>query len=277
MRVQLKRAMNPSPDILLDGVVSLAKQAGYAILEVYGRSDHGVTQKADHSPLTEADLASHALISAGLRQLTPDIPVLSEESAEIPADERRAWSRFWLVDPLDGTKEFISRNGEFTVNIALIDGHHPALGVVHVPALGVCYFATPERGAWRQRASDAPEAIRVTRPAAQPLRVVGSRSHPGPDLAALTRKLGSHTLVAVGSALKFCLVAEGSADFYPRLGPTWWWDTAAAQCVAECAGAGVVDTSGRRLAYNQGDNLRNPHFLVYGDTDRDWLAVLPRV
>lgn len=262
-------------DALLNEVVILAKQAGNAILEVYGRADFGVRHKADHSPLTEADLAAHELISHGLQQLTPDIPVLSEESAASAVAARSRWSRFWLVDPLDGTKEFINRNGEFTVNIGLIDGHYPVLGVVHVPAQGVCYFANPRLGAFRQQASEPPIPINAARNAMTPLRVVSSRSHPGPELATIVRNLGEHRLVPMGSAVKCCLVAEGSADFYPRLSPTWWWDTAAAQCVAESAGAHVVDTQGQRLSYNRSDELRNPSFVVYADTDKDWLAALP--
>ncbi|MDX1605481.1 MAG: 3'(2'),5'-bisphosphate nucleotidase CysQ [Candidatus Competibacterales bacterium] len=261
---------------LLSEVIELAWQAGQQILTVYGRNHFEVTAKADDSPLTAADLASQAVIVAGLGRLTPDIPVLAEESADQVTDaQRRGWNLFWLVDPLDGTKEFVNRNGEFTVNIALVEGHYPVLGVVHVPARGICYHAATGHGAFRQRTGEPAEPLQPTRPAAAPVRVVGSRSHPGPDLAGFVERLGPHRFVPVGSALKFCLVAEGSADVYPRLGPTWWWDTAAAQCVAECAGARVVQTDGRRLGYNRGDDLRNPHFLVYADDGRDWLNCLP--
>lgn len=267
-----------APDLpaLMHPVIDLAWQAGERILAIYSQSRIQVTEKADQSPLTAADLASQAIILDGLRRLTPDIPVLAEESAdEVPIDERRGWRRFWLVDPLDGTKEFINRNGEFTVNIALVEDHYPVLGVVHVPARATCYHAAHGLGAFRQQAGQPAQPLTPTLPAAQPVRVVGSRSHPGPQLAGFVERLGEHRFVPVGSALKFCLVAEGSADVYPRLGPTWWWDTAAAQCVAETAGATVVRTDGERLGYNRDDDLRNPHFLVYADAGCDWLACLP--
>ena len=274
----MDRSPLPAPELaaLLQPVIDLAWQAGERILAIYGQSRIRITEKADQSPLTAADLASQEVILAGLRRLTPDIPMLAEESAdETPIDERRNWRRFWLVDPLDGTREFINRNGEFTVNIALVENHYPILGVVHVPARATCYFAVRGQDAFRQQAGHPAQELSPTLPAAQPVRVVGSRSHPGPQLAGFVERLGEHRFVPVGSALKFCLVAEGSADVYPRLGPTWWWDTAAAQCVAEAAGVAVVRTDGTRLGYNQGDDLRNPHFLVYADRNRDWLACLP--
>ena len=237
--------------------------------------EFSVSDKADQSPLTAADLASHQTLCEGLRQLTPDIPVLSEESAQIAFSERARWPRYWLVDPLDGTKEFIKRNGEFTVNIALIEAHRAVLGLVLIPAQNRCYYASLSTGAYRQDGDGAPQKLSVTRPAAHPLRVVGSRSHAGQALSDYVARLGEHIFVPVGSALKFCLVAEGSADIYPRLGPTSEWDTAAAQCVVEAAGGQVITLDGEPLRYNQKNSLLNPHFLVYGDADRDWLSYLP--
>jgi 3'(2'), 5'-bisphosphate nucleotidase len=257
----------------LTTVCALAATAGDRIMDIYGTA-LGVTEKEDRSPLTAADLASHQAIVAGLKQLTPAIPVLSEESAALPFAERSRWSRFWLIDPLDGTKEFIKRNGEFTVNIALIEGQEPVLGVVQVPVTGLCYFAAQGQGAYRQRPGQSPELIQVCPVPDGPVRVVGSRSHSGPEVAAFLARLGEHRLVSIGSALKCCLVAEGSADVYPRLGLTSEWDTGAAQCVVEEAGGQVVAVTGERLHYNK-ESLLNPYFLVFGDSGRDWLGYLP--
>lgn len=262
---------NPLP--LLPDVVAIAREAGDAILEVYGR-DFSVENKEDQSPLTEADLAAHRIIVDRLQALTPDIPVLSEESASIPWEERRKWPRFWLVDPLDGTKEFVKRNGEFTVNIALIEGHHPTMGVVHVPVTGVTYFGETNTGAYRQEGDESPSAIRVSASLKGTPRVVGSRSHAGEDLRRFLDNLGHHELVSMGSSLKLCLVAEGKADIYPRLGPTSEWDTAAAQAVVESAGGRVTDTDMQRLTCNAEESLLNPYFLVFGDVSEDWSRYL---
>jgi 3'(2'), 5'-bisphosphate nucleotidase len=257
---------------LLPDILTLARRAGDAILAVYAQHFE-VTTKDDRSPLTLADLRSHEIIVAGLRTLTPDIPVLSEESSAIPYDERSRWRRFWLVDPLDGTKEFILRNGEFTVNIALIEGRAPVLGVVHVPVQGVSYTGVRGEGAHRWRERDK-QPIHVRAPAATPLRIVGSRSHRGDSLDRVLPKLEPYELVAVGSSLKFCMVAEGAADFYPRFGPTSEWDTAAAQAVVEAAGGAVVKLDGEPLDYNTKAELLNPHFMVYGDRSRAWWRTL---
>ena len=258
---------------LLPEIVSLARRAGDAILGVYGQQFQ-VTSKADQSPLTLADTKSHDIIVAGLRALTPDVPVLSEEASNIPYSERRQWQRYWLVDPLDGTKEFVSRNGEFTVNIALIDGHDAVLGVVHVPVTDTTYTGALAVGATRQTGRAAAAPIHTTKTAPIPLRIVGSRSHRDAVLDRYLPQLEPYQLVAVGSSIKFCLVAEGSADFYPRFGPTSEWDTAAAQAVVEAAGGSVIQTDGQRLRYNTKAEVLNPHFLVSGDPTRDWLSEL---
>lgn len=258
---------------LLTNVVRLAQQAGDAILSVYSEQFE-VTHKTDQSPLTVADLRSHEIISKGLRALTPDLPVLSEEASDIPFEQRRQWTRYWLVDPLDGTKEFVSRNGEFTVNIALIEDHAPVLGVVHVPVTSTTYTGATGIGAFKHVDAHKPAPLHVASPASTPLRIVGSRSHRGDSLDRYLPKLAPYELVAVGSSLKFCLIAEGSADFYPRFGPTSEWDTAAAQAVVEAAGGAVIKTNGERLRYNTKAELLNPHFLVYGDRGRDWLRIL---
>jgi 3'(2'), 5'-bisphosphate nucleotidase len=249
--------------------VRIAREAGDAILKVYAEPIEVVT-KDDNSPLTRADLASHRIIVDRLRALTPDIPLLSEESEGISDSERLSWSRYWLIDPLDGTKEFVNRNGEFTVNIALIDTHRPMLGVVHVPVHEQSFAGVVGMGAWRQDGDGDPQAITTRRPPATPPVVVGSRSHANPKLEACLAPIGEVELVSMGSSLKFCRVAEGAADLYPRLGPTSEWDTAAAQAVVEAAGGQVLELDGRPLEYNRSENILNPYFLVIGDPDAGW-------
>ncbi|MFT5139778.1 MAG: 3'(2'), 5'-bisphosphate nucleotidase [Lysobacterales bacterium] len=253
----------------LNQLVTLSRKAGQAILEVY-KQDFEVEHKADASPLTQADLAAHRIICQGLAELDPDTPVLSEESAEIPFSQRSQWNEYWLVDPLDGTKEFVNRNGEFTVNIALILDHAPVMGVVHVPVTGRTYFSARGIGAFRRDGDTNAVEISTRQPAATPLVVVGSRSHANPDLEKRLSTIGQYELVSMGSSLKFCLIAEGKADFYPRLGLTSEWDTAAAQAVVEAAGGRVTTLDGKTLPYNRKDSLLNPYFLVFGDTGRDW-------
>jgi 3'(2'), 5'-bisphosphate nucleotidase len=256
----------PSPlSDLRDALVGIVRDAGREILEVYG-TDFEARAKSDDSPLTEADLRAHRLIASRLAVLSPELPLLSEESADIPWSERRGWNRYWLVDPLDGTKEFISRNGEFTVNIALIEDHRPVLGVVHIPVSDTTYSGIPGEGAWREAHDRGRTRIGVKPLAAQPLRVLGSRSHGNPALAGRLDRMGPHVLQAAGSSIKLCVVAEGSADFYPRLGPTSEWDIAAGQAVIEAAGGQVVEAAGGLpLRYNGKDSYLNPDFLAYGD------------
>jgi 3'(2'), 5'-bisphosphate nucleotidase len=263
------------PDLhrLLLDVTALAREAGHAILGVYA-SSFTVTEKDDRSPLTEADLQSERLILAGLRRLTPGVPVLSEESGQAPYAKRAAWDWLWVVDPLDGTKEFVQRNGDFTVNIALVHDHRPVLGVVHAPVLERDYYACEGIGAFRSDATAVGQPIHVAPRGPGPVRVVGSRSHRGSSLDGFLARVGPHEFVEVGSSLKMCLVAEGLADVYPRLGPTCEWDTAAGQCVAEQAGAHVLRLDGQPLSYNKGDEVLNPHFVVYADPGTDWLALL---
>jgi 3'(2'), 5'-bisphosphate nucleotidase len=257
---------------LLEAVIEISRRAGREILDVYG-TDFEARAKADNSPLTEADLRAHRLIAGELARLAPVLPVLSEEAADIPFAERSSWSRYWLVDPLDGTKEFVSRNGEFTVNIALIEGHRPVLGVVHIPVTDTTYSGIPGLGAWRS-ANDRPRApIEVRRAIRPPLRVVGSRSHGDGRLTSVLAALGPYELKPAGSSIKLCLVADGSADLYPRLGPTSEWDIAAGQAVLEAAGGQVVRIAdGHALPYNTRAELLNPDFLAYGDPDlyRRW-------
>jgi len=259
---------------LIEPIVALAEDAGRAILEVYS-TDFDVQEKADESPLTQADLASHRWIDAGLRSLTPDIPIISEESGLPAFSERSSWQRYWIVDPLDGTKEFVNRNGEFTVNIALIEDHCPVLGVVHVPVQDKTYVGCKGLGAERRELDCEPVSIHVADTCATPARIVGSRSHRGASLDRFLDNIGDYDMVPMGSSLKFCVVAEGAADIYPRLGPTSEWDTAAAQAVVEQAGGKVVTLDGKPMKYNAKADILNPHFLVVSAADRDWLALLP--
>jgi len=269
---------------LMMACVKSALTAGRAILEVYDGPDMQVEKKSDDSPLTLADRRAHDIIMKGIGNL--GIPVLSEEGRNIPFEERSRWPRMWVVDPLDGTKEFIKRNGEFTVNIALVENGVPTMGVVFVPVADYLYFADLEQGAFkidRCRAADIDEkqiesidglgslidkAVRLpaARDAARPFTIMGSRSHATPELEAyveeMRRKHGEVNFISAGSSLKICRVAEGAADVYPRLGPTMEWDTAAGQAIAVASGAQVVrHDDGTPLAYNK-ENLLNPWFIV---------------
>ncbi len=248
---------------------ALAREAGQAILDVYD-SEFAVEHKEDRSPLTAADIASHRVIVAGLERLAPQLPVLSEESAEIPYLERARWTRYWLVDPLDGTREFVKRNGEFTVNIALIDQCRPVLGVVQAPVTGELWFAWAGGGAFGQSDIRSETRRLRTRPRANPLIVPGSRSHGSEREAQLLSRVGPYDKLPLGSSLKFCRIAEGAADLYLRLGPTSEWDTAAAQCVLEQAGGGVIDLAGLPLRCNARESLLNGDFIAFGDPATDW-------
>lgn len=256
---------------LLPSVVEIAEHAAADILTIYHSGEMlNVAKKADQTPLTQADLAAHNRIESGLQALTPDIPILSEESDFIPYDVRRHWARYWLVDPLDGTREFIKRNDEFSVNIALIVDQQPVLGVILAPVTGDCYTALRGVGAYKSNANSRPVSINVRTCPDQQVTVAGSRSHRDYPLNDFLQQLNDYCLVSLGSSLKSCLVAEGGADIYPRIGPTSEWDTAAAQIIVEEAGGFLADLSGLPLRYNTKDSLLNPSFLVYGDDTIDW-------
>ena len=254
--------------VLAEALIAVALRAGDAIMRVY-ESPFAVEHKDDDSPLTQADLQSQRLIIAALKELTPDIPVLAEESATAPWAERRAWPELWVVDPLDGTREFVKRNGEFTVNIALVSAHEPVLGVVAAPAHGWLYWGATGIGAFSQHRGAARRAIHTSAPQ-RPLRVLGSRSHASPQTAAYLERIGDHSLSGIGSSLKFCLLAEGKADLYPRFGPTSEWDTAAGQALLEAAGGHVTRFDGHRLRYNCRESILNGDFVAFNDP-----AVLP--
>ena len=251
---------------------AMTAEAGRLILDHYG-GQQPVEYKADHSPLTVADRASHTYLVEQLKRLTPSVPVLSEESDPDEVAERRKWERFWCVDPLDGTKEFIKETDSFTVNVALVEDGAPVLGVIHVPARGLTYWGGVSVGAWKAEAEADPVAITTRAAAPDALTVVASRDHAGPAIDAVIQRIqadGREVHRAhMGSALKFCLVAEGAADFYPRTTPTMEWDTAAAQSILEAAGGGVFTTDGQALCYNKED-LRNPAFFAVGDPALPW-------
>jgi 3'(2'), 5'-bisphosphate nucleotidase len=268
-----KRHMPPS--FRLHGAIAVAKRAGEAILRVYeGKEDVGTQTKSDGSPLTNADMAAHHSILSGLRELTPESPVVSEESSLVSYQERRQWNEYWLVDPLDGTKEFVKQTDEFTVNIAWIQDSRPVQGVIHAPALGLTYYACKEAGAFRQRSGESPIKIAVQDPRDK-LRIVVSRSHKGERLESYLQRFEDYECVNMGSSLKFCLVAEGSAHFYPRLGRTLEWDTAAGQCIVEVAGGTVTDLQGKAVSYNKLD-LSNPDFLAIGARSLRWRKLLDK-
>ncbi len=269
--------MNIDLPALLPATIRIAEQAAARILEIY-QTDFSVENKEDSSPLTAADMASHNAIIAGLAELTPDIPVLSEESVSIPYETRKTWDRYWLIDPLDGTREFVKRNGEFTVNIALIDNSEPVAGVVYVPTSQVCYFASKGNGAYKQTGCGDAQNIRCKSTSADAFSVAGSRSHGSEQQQNFFAALGDNVeIIAIGSSLKFCLVAEGKVDIYPRFGPTSEWDTAAAHAIVCEAGGAVTDTRLKPLEYNRKESILNPHFLVIADTGFDWNTYLQKV
>ncbi len=276
----------PCPDPLLNKVLEIAVAAGEAILDVYNnQQDIKVTHKSDSSPLTEADRRAHDIIVSRLGELQPTLPVLSEESGTIDFAERSQWQKYWLVDPLDGTKEFIKRNGEFTVNIALVEDGVATAGVVTVPDKNIAYLGGLGYGAWKVSLGDRePESHAIhCRPldSSQAVRVVASRSHRDEDtdqlIEMIGRELGAVETVSMGSSLKICLLAEGEADIYPRLAPTSEWDTAAAHAVLTAAGGRLVNVDFQPLVYNSKDELLNPFFIALADPGYDWQNLVRQV
>jgi len=261
--------MSPFADLPLDQVIAVAEAAARDILDVYA-GQFEVQHKADTSPVTAADMAAHRRIVHRLTRLTPQIPVLSEESAEsVPAAVRQRWARYWLVDPLDGTREFIKRNGEFTVNIALVEDGVAVYGLIQAPVLDMLWHGGPGQGAWR-RDNAGEHRLYTCRPAACPLRVASSRSWPSPWVETLRQRGDDAVAVPLGSSLKFCRLAEGQLDIYPRFGPTSEWDTAAGQAIVEGAGGAVLDLTGKPLRYNQRAGLLNGDFVAIGDPALPW-------
>jgi 3'(2'), 5'-bisphosphate nucleotidase len=249
-------------NITLPDVLKIADTASEKVLSIY-MTDFKVNYKADESPITAADVPSHRVIVEGLRNLSHDIPVLSEEGAAIPWSEREHWRRFWLIDPIDGTRDFTQRTGEFTVNIALIEDGEPILGLVTTaPALKEAYWGLKGEGAYKRDRTGQVRRISVAVPG-ETKRVVASKNHLNDETKAFIDKLGVHVLVQAGSSLKFCKIAEGHADIYPRLGPTCEWDTGAAHAVLAAAGGKVETLDGSPLRYGKEDVL-NPFFVASG-------------
>lgn len=262
---------------LLPSVIEVARSAGQLILEIYEKKDYEEYTKSDDTPVTSADLAAHKLISQRLSELTPDIPVLSEEAADISLEKRSQWDRYWLVDPLDGTQEFIARSGDFATIIALIEHNKPVMGVVYGPVSGVTYYAYDSKGAWKIPDLNDSVKIKTHRHELpnQPIAMAISRRQ---DINRITSRMSpkwNYDLVPLGSAaLKACLVAEGAVDCYLRLGPTGEWDTAATQCIVEEAGGRILSTHLEPLSYNERETLENPNFIVLGDADLPWEEIL---
>ena len=246
-------------NVEIKDLIEMALEAGDAIMEIYQSGELNVETKADDSPLTQADRASHQIIKKRLQEKYPDIPLMSEEGKEIPYEERKNWKTFWLVDPLDGTKEFIKRNGEFTVNIALIEDNYPILGVIYAPVLKTLYFADNKR-AFKQIVGQQAEEIHVAENSGNGMIAVKSRSHSSEDEEKVLSQWNIVDTISKGSSLKFCMVAEGKAHIYYRHGPTWEWDTGAGQAIVEAAG-GSVTANGERLRYNK-EIIKNGSFLV---------------
>jgi 3'(2'), 5'-bisphosphate nucleotidase len=255
--------------IYLPPLIELAQQAAAAILDIYQRSrQFDVQSKSDSSPLTQADILAHEIIAKGLQQLTPDLPILSEEGWQPPYSERQQWQRYWLIDPLDGTKEFVAHSGEFSINIALIEQRRPILGLIYIPVADTVYYACRGLGAFKQSWDHLPVECHI-KPWQPPMPVVlavGNR-YRLPKLQPLLDHLGAYEIISAGSAYKFCLIAEGKADLYPRFGPTSEWDTAAGQIIVEEAGGIVVDLNWQPLQYNAKASLLNSHFFAIGNAN----------
>jgi len=261
-------------DTLLQECKKLARQAGEAVMRVYESGDFAVELKSDNSPVTKADMLANRIIERGLKQFS-DYPIISEEGSH----DAKGSDTFWLVDPLDGTKEFIKRNGEFTVNIGLIKNREPILGVVYAPAKNVLYTGSSEAGAFKQ--ADGGEAVRISAVFRGPLPVLaGTRSHPSEEMETFLRRFGEHRIISMGSSLKFCLVAEGVAALYPRFVPCWLWDSAAGDAIVRAAGGSVTDLRGEALTYRPAHDLQNPYFIAatrngpYRNVARDMMSAV---
>lgn len=254
---------------LLDGLLILVEQAGKAIIEIYQNDIH-VERKSDNSPLTKADKIAHEIISAGLMELQSDLPIISEEGVHLPFEIRKNWRTYWLIDPLDGTKEFINRNGEFTVNIALIENGYPIIGVVGQPVEERIYYAADKLGAFEIGPNHSDPISILTKKTEGSIKTLVSKSHLSEELREEINQQENIEMISIGSSLKLCMIASGEADFYPRIGPTSEWDIAAAQCVLEVAGGKVLSLDGERVAYNQKESFRNSDFIAIGDPQYDW-------
>lgn len=253
--------MNKKPNII-EEIIKVSQDAGKAILDIYNKSDSDFELKEDKSPLTKADISSHNIIINSLKYLTPSIPIISEEDCGIPLKERLDWKEYWLIDPLDGTKEFIKRNGEFTVNIALIRKNEPVLGVINIPAMEKIFWADGNNGSHSINADGKSIRMNVKKDMEGSIKIAASRSHYNNKLDSILAELEDYELINVGSSIKFCLVASGEADIYIRFGPTSEWDTAAGEAIVKFAGGRVISTIGKQISYNKKESFLNPDFIV---------------
>lgn len=269
--------MQNNPKELLKPLLELVQKVGDVLIEIYETYKRDcvleIRNKSDDSPVTEADWQSHDHIVTTLQKLTPDIPVLSEESAAIPNATRTAWKTYWLVDPLDGTRDFIEMTDEFTINIALIHHNKPILGIIYVPVIKTCYYSVDEKS-YKQLKNGETKLIRTNQQLSDMPTIVVSRHHGTGNSKEFLGRLNNYRIIEAGSALKFGLIAEGAADVYPRLGPTSKWDTAAGQCIIEAAGGVLIDLKGDALSYNGGDPLLNPYFLALGSASFPWQSYI---
>lgn len=263
---------------LLEDIKKIAHRAGEAVLKIYQQTESkAIATKADDTPLTEADLIAHKIIVEGLQALMPRYPILSEESADISFTERKQWKKYWLVDPIDGTKEFLERTDEFSILIALIENHEPIMGVVYAPVLQQWYYAAKNQGAFQQTVGSKPQMLRTGTLNFNNLRIIASRRHGLTRFTPLLTDFEQHAVINRGSALKFTAVASSEADIYPRFGLTSEWDTAAGQCIVEEAGGKVMTLDGEVLQYNTKESLINPEFIVVGDPTYDWLSNIKKL
>tara|TARA_Y100000588_G_C14279772_1_gene936347 strand:- start:10270 stop:11094 length:825 start_codon:yes stop_codon:yes gene_type:complete len=250
---------------LIEEVVKLSRDAGESILAIYNDSNLDFNFKEDNTPLTSADIASNNVIVKGLKKITPELPILSEEGSDIPYSIRSKWDQYWLIDPLDGTKEFLKRNGEFTVNIALIKNGRPILGVIYVPVNNEIFYGYKDGGSFYEKGKNSAKKIEVANDYQGPIRIVSSRSHTNKQLISFIKNIKNKKVLSIGSSLKFCLIASGKADIYPRFGPTSEWDTAAGDAIVKFAGGSIMTEKKEELIYNQKESLLNPNFIAYSN------------
>ncbi len=248
----------------IQSVIDIANLAGDAIMSIYS-TNFDYELKDDNSPLTKADIASNQIIINELERMNPSYPILSEESSNVKFEERSKWERYWLVDPLDGTKEFLKKNDEFTVNIALIEKNTPIFGVIRVPAKSITYWGGVDIGSYSKKDGESSKKINVSKRRSTGLRVVSSRSHKNNRLDECLSNFDSIQDINIGSSLKFCLLAEGKADLYPRLGPTSEWDTAAGEAILKYSGGYLLTIDGKKMNYNNSEALLNPYFIASSD------------
>ncbi len=268
--------MMTNPNSILNEIVNISELAGNAIAEIFiNQTPIEVAKKADNSPVTIADLTAHNLIVQHLTALNPHIPILSEENSIVDFDTRKQWQQYWLVDPLDGTKEFINGFPDFTVNIALIENNVSILGVINAPMKKTTYYAAKTMGCFKKHSERAPQLLQLPNQYQKKdsITIAVSRRH-GEDIAEFAKQFKTVHTIPMGSSLKMCIIAEGLADVYPRIGPTSEWDTAAGQCILECAGGKILDREQNPLRYNTKDSLRNPNFIAIGNGPAQWATHL---